>query len=446
MFGFIKRLLGRKVPVRVSVESSRSNEEPLFFVTPSVPTLSRASSPAFLLRDEIVDARTRIAGYRFSARCVAPPHQPDAETIREVLVANKVSAFAQNRLALIPVRLQDGLKVDFLPLIGKHTVFLLDSPGHPDRLTHWLDLAASIRRAGARIALAYSDVPRDGELSGAYADVVLLDFSAYDLSGFERAVAALISEKPKPELIVENIGSWPERRYCVSLGADYCMGAYTTCIDEAQGVGEISQSRLVLIEMVNLLRRDADQSEIANVAKRDPGVSLKLVTMANSPIMGLSQAVNGVDQACLMLGREQLYRWLSIAMFRAGAASPRDEVLLELALARARFLELIGRHRIGKAACDELFLVGLLSLLDVLLGVPMPRIIEQLKLSPTINSLLLDSEGPLGRYLRLAIVVEKGRVEQVVYLAEQLDIPLADIERASCAALAWAEDAVRLSQ
>ena len=52
----------------------------------------------------------------------------------------------------------------------------------------------------------------------------------------------------------------------------------------------------------------------------------------------------------------------------------------------------------------------------------------------------------MGRYLRLAIAVEKGRAENVGRLAGQLLIPLADIESASAEALAWAEDAVRLSQ
>jgi EAL and modified HD-GYP domain-containing signal transduction protein len=175
-------------------------------------------------------------------------------------------------------------------------------------------------------------------------------------------------------------------------------------------------------------------------------VAVKVVAMANSPIMARENPVSGIDQAIMILGREQLYRWLSLAMFRAGANSPRDEVLLELALARGRFLELVGQGKYGKRECDELFLVGLLSMLDSLLGVPMAKVVERIHLSAEIKDVLLNSAGPFGRYLMLAIAVEKGRVEQTSRLAEQTAIPLDEIERASAEALEWAESAARLSQ
>jgi EAL and modified HD-GYP domain-containing signal transduction protein len=133
-------------------------------------------------------------------------------------------------------------------------------------------------------------------------------------------------------------------------------------------------------------------------------------------------------------------------MFRSGQGSPRDEVLLELALGRGRFLELIGSGRQDKSECDDLFLVGLLSLLDSLLGVPMYKVLERLHLSEALRQVLLSSAGPYGAYLSLAIAMEKGRAEQVRRLGEQLGIPLADIEAGATEALAWAEGAVRLSR
>jgi len=146
----------------------------------------------------------------------------------------------------------------------------------------------------------------------------------------------------------------------------------------------------------------------------------------------------------MVLGREQLYRWLSIGMFRTGASSPRDEVLLELALARGRFLEILGQENLAKPECDELFLLGLLSLLDSLLGLPMSAVVEKIHLSPDLKAVLLSSSGPLGRYLMLAIAVEKGNIGNVARLAGQLGYPLELIESASIEAIRWAEEAVNL--
>lgn len=446
MFGFIKRLVGHQVPPPFNEDPFGRDKEPMPTARAPIATANRESQAAVLQRDEIIDAKTRIVGYRFAARMPADPlHNAPLATL-ELLSASHISAFAERRLALIPIRVHDWFNFDYRPLIGARTTFLLDLPDSPESIARWQEAAQAIRTEGARIALPWNDNVRHQSPPLDLVDVVLIDFSSYSLASFERIVSTLKRETPTLELIAENINSWPERRYCSSLKVDCCMGAFTTCIDEEQGSEDISQSRLVLIEMINLLRRDADQSEIAKVAKRDPGIAVKLVTMANSPMMGLPQPVNSIEQACLMLGREQLYRWLSIAMFRASGVSPRDEILLELALARGRFLELIGRFHHGKTECDELFLVGLLSLIDTLLGVPMAKVVERLHLSETINQVLLHSEGPLGKYLMLAIVVEKGRAEQVARLADQLNIPLTEIEQASSAALMWADNSVNQSQ
>lgn len=446
MLGFIKKWVGCEAPPPINADPFGRDKKLLPQSAPSFTAPSRVTPPVVLQRDEIIDARTRIAGYRFAARLPDSPYQPNARATLEVLRANKVAVFAERRLALVEIEADDWLNFDYLPLIGPHTVFLLDWPGDHSQAPHWRTVAAAIRAVGARVAVTGVDIPRDRALIFEHADLLLIDFSAYSLPNFERAVTALKLEQPQLELIAENIGSWPERRYCVSVGVAYGMGSFTTCPDEEQQSGEISQSRLVLIEMLNLLRRDADLADMAKLAKRDPGVTVKLVAMANSPLLALAQPVTSIDQAIMVLGREQLYRWLSIAVFRSGAGSARDEVLLELALARGRFLELIARGRHGKAECDELFLVGLLSLLDSLLGVTMAKVVERLHLSDAMRDVLLRSEGPLGRYLMLAIAVEKGRAADVGRLAGQLSVPLAEAEAAAAEALVWAEDAVRLSE
>ena len=75
----------------------------------------------------------------------------------------------------------------------------------------------------------------------------------------------------------------------------------------------------------------------------------------------------------------------------------------------------------------------------------MAKVIERIHLSTEIRDVLLNSAGPFGRYLMLAIAVEKGRTEQVCSLVRQFAIPLDEVEKVSAEALEWAEKAVRLS-
>lgn len=444
MFGFIKRIFGMGGDKPVPVNGS--SPSPAVQIAPAPVASVRKAPPVVLLRDEIIDARTRIAGYRFSARRPDSELLADSSATLEILTANNVAAFAERRLALIPLTHEEWTRQDYTPLIGPRTTFLLALPEGAKVSAAWNEAAAAIHGAGARIALVGSDIVTHRQTIIEHADYLLLDFSALSLSSLEVLLRTLRREKPGLELIADKVSRWPEHRYCVSNGIAYCLGSFTTAPDEEQQAKEIGQSQLVLIEMLNQLRKDADLADIAQIAKRDPVVIVKVMAMANSPMVGLSQPVVSIDQAIMVLGREQLYRWLAIGMFRAGAASPRDEVLLELALARGRFLELLGQAKHSKLECDEFFLLGLLSLLDSLLGLPMSAVIAKLNLLPALSEALLKSSGPLARHLMLSIAVEKGRVHNVARLADELGYSLAAIESASVEAIGWAEEAVNLTK
>lgn len=441
MFGFLKRLFGiRPKPAADDGKSGHGTSSPkeALFVEPA-----REVARTILQRDEILDTATRLCGYRFSVHVPGGDVLPDGQVILDALRSANVAEFAQRRLAVIPMAARQWARYDFKPLIAPNTVLLLDLPGQTLAPEAWRDVTLAIRAYGARVGVRAAELP--GELVRDCADMLLVDFAAYSIAKLEQVLIALRRDFPRIELLVENVASWPERRLCVSLGAAYCLGPFTTAPDEEQQSGELSPSRLVVIEMLNLLRKGAESFEIAKVAKRDPGVALKLVAMANSPMLGLACPITGIDHALLVLGREQLYRWLSLAMFRAGTGSPRDEVLLELALVRGRFLELVGQGGHDKARCEELFLVGLLSLLDSLLGIPMEKVVARLHLSQETQQVLLGGKGPFDFYLMLAISVEKGRTESVARLAERLGIPIQHIEKASVEALAWAEGAAQLA-
>jgi len=111
----------------------------------------------------------------------------------------------------------------------------------------------------------------------------------------------------------------------------------------------------------------------------------------------------------MMVGREQLYRWLTLSLFRVGSHRERDEALLELALARARFIELLVEQQLSKAQAGEAFFVGLLSMRDCLLSQSLEIILSRLNVAEHVASVLRRSEGPYAPCVRLALAVEQGQ-------------------------------------
>ena len=408
----------------------------------------RQAAEDMLQREEILDARNRLCGYRFRPAGGIPDGQAE-ERFLAALAGIDIADFAQRRLALIPITPEAVSAGAHLPLVGRRSPnrihFLIDLGQGKAPLDQCLAALQAITAAGAQAAVTgLSLAPELAPLLAA-AQLALLDLNDCELSHFQRLARSLKNSAPHLELAADNVPSWPERRMCGAWGIDYCLGPFTTQADAEEAEGKLDESRLILMEMLNLIRDEADLAELGAVAKKDPGIALQVLSLANSPAAGLASPVSSLEQAILVLGRQRLYRWLTVAMFRVGKTRDRDEALLEVALTRARFLEIVADGSLGKKDCDELFLVGLLSLFDVLLAMPLAKVLEPMHLAPPVKEVLLHSQGPYARYLQLALAVERGRSAQAAELAEALGIELASLGSANLLALAWAEEALGIS-
>jgi EAL and modified HD-GYP domain-containing signal transduction protein len=172
-------------------------------------------------------------------------------------------------------------------------------------------------------------------------DMVLLHLHEHTLAEFQTLSKQLRLRYPDLKLVVDGVESWDEQRMCASWGCNYFMGHFLTTSDKVDPDAKIDQSRMTSIELLNLLRTDAELPAMIEVAKRDPGMTYQVLQWANAPGSGQTTKVTSLQQAFMVLGRNQLYRGLTVSMFRlgGGATKERDESLLEVALTRARFLE-----------------------------------------------------------------------------------------------------------
>lgn len=374
----------------------------------------------------MIDGRSRIAGYVLHPKALVPGEAIDGKALSRALAADGLIRFAQRRTVVIPVTRSQWRDGDFTGAIaaGSHFKPLETGALAVDEV---LALLGEMRAAGARVALDSGCVSRDARLIEA-ADLLLFDFHATSLAALEEQVRALGRERQDLALAAVGVQSWAECRLCRSMGFVFCAGPFVSTPDEGERGDRLGQSRMVVIEMLNELRGEADIAAIAATAKRDPAVVVKLLEMANSPLHGLSREVFNLDEAILLLGRDRLYRWLALAMFRVDGDGGRDQTLLVLALCRAAFLEALGNGR-GRQQADELFLVGLLSVIDSLLGLGMQSVLEKMRLPDAVVSVLLKSEGPYAKHLSLAIAMERCRLDQASVLGASIGIDMSEMVR-----------------
>lgn len=410
---------------------------------PAHVTMDRSVANSILLREETLDSHNRLCGYRFSLRLA--DEQPEVATeplFLEALRSADIATFAQRRMAIIPLSPDALARGRHRFLAAPQAVFLMDLRQNAMPYGELLKCLKGVRDAGCRAALSGVTLSADTIPLLEATDVVFLDLAEYSLPHFHSLARSLRTKFPKLTLAAENVQSWPERRMCAAWGFEYCLGGFLATRDADEKEGVIDQGRLAVIEMLNLLRGEAELSELGAVAKKDPGIAFQLLALANSAAAGLASPVSSLEQAIVVLGRERLYRWLMVSMFRIGEVRDRDEALLEVALTRARFLETVAEGIQPKESCDELFLVGLLSLFDILLAMPMPKVLSKMHLSEPLADVLLRSTGPYAQYLLLALALEKGRAAQAEQLAMTLGIAGRTLQSTSQKAFAWAQAAL----
>jgi c-di-GMP-related signal transduction protein len=141
-----------------------------------------------------------------------------------------------------------------------------------------------------------------------------------------------------------------------------------------------------------------------------------------------------------VLGRRQLQRWLQLLIYAKDGHASVSTPLMQLAATRGKCMKLLVQHFDGnsKELEDYAFMVGIMSLMDTLLGMPLEEIIAPLNLPEDIRDALLSRVGLLGTLLSLIEHLEKYDMETASLLLEKLaPLSVEQVNKAQLEALAW---------
>ena len=186
---------------------------------------------------------------------------------------------------------------------------------------------------------------------------------------------------------------------------------------------------------------EVNLTEIENLIKHDASLCYRLLRYLNSPLLGVSSPVHSIRHAMNLLGERELVRWIRMATTLAMGEEKCTDLVLS-SMVRARFCELIApKLQNGKT---DLFLMGMLSLMDAILEIPMGVVVEGLALDRAVKEQLLQAkignESPLAPVYDLMLAREAGEWERVTALAKKLNLSLPFVNRAYTESVAWARE------
>jgi EAL and modified HD-GYP domain-containing signal transduction protein len=193
-----------------------------------------------------------------------------------------------------------------------------------------------------------------------------------------------------------------------------------------------------IVELIKRVDREEPPERLEDVIKHDPTLAFKLMRYINSPLFGLRVEISSFRHAVMMLGYKRLKRWLALLL----ASASRDvnvKPIIYAAVRRGVLMEELGRESgVDDEHRSDLFICGVFSLLDRMMGQPFVELMKSIPVSDPVRAALVDDCGPHHPYLELVRAIESASVYDIRSAAEHILMGMPEVNRAVLQALAKA--------
>jgi EAL and modified HD-GYP domain-containing signal transduction protein len=402
-----------------------------------------AGREVFVARQPILDRHRRIVGYELLYRNsrqathaeIQDSEQAALQTLLGLFVDLGSEALLGSRLGFlnVPVKLLCSDAIEALPRHQSVIEILESVPGD----AQVLERCRELRRRGFTLALDdfEPDDPRESLLSAVdYVKVDVLDVGARTLRSWIPRL-----RRQGPRLLAEKVESSEDFERCQRLGFELFQGFFFARPETLSGTS-LDPGHNVILEILGQLRSGTDLGKIERAFKQHAALGVNLLRLVNSVALSRGQEIATVRQALVLLGERQLERWLVLLLFAGSDPNGVSSPLLRAAAMRGRVMELIcmsANNAAGKEESDRAFLIGMLSLLDALLGAPLGDLLSRLHVDDGIRTALLERAGQAGALLDLAEHLERGDFAAVESLLEELAVDSPRLLQAQLDAHLW---------
>lgn len=291
-----------------------------------------------------------------------------------------------------------------------------------------------LKAAGYMIALDDFDQRADGDALLRIADIVKIDFASTDSEQREQ-----LSHELAPygvSLLAEKVETREEFQEARRLGYSYMQG-YFFARPEVRVGRRTPGFRANRLEIIRSLHEpDPDLAAVEEQFKRDPALSYKLIRYLNSAAFGLRHPIRTVRRAITYLGQAGLRAWATVIVLAdLGTDQPLEVVVTSVV--RGRFCELIGRELGLDDVDQDLFLMGLFSLIDALTGRSLEEALTELPLIEPARTALLGEQNQLKLILDLVKAYERAQWQTADTLIAALQLGPNTMPGAYLEAVAW---------
>ena len=272
------------------------------------------------------------------------------------------------------------------------------------------------------------------------ADIIKVDFLI--TTGPDRRKLMLRVKNRNIYFLAEKVETREDFEEALELGYSYFQGHFFSkpVIFKGKDIptNKLNQIRITKV-LQELTKENFRFGSIEKFIMYDVSLSYQLLRFINSAQFCLSNEISSVKQALVLLGKNEINKWISLIIMRTFSNKGNDGIIIT-SLVRAKFCESIAEKANLKDRESELFMMGMFSLIDVFIGRPLRAILYELPITDDVKNALLDEVNDLWVVYDLILAYERADWKTVTKRAANLGVPEKEIPDFYQQSVEWADE------
>lgn len=396
----------------------------------------------FIARQPIFDMNQKAYGYELLFRSGldnafrhTDPDQATSKVIADSFFLLGIQSLTGGKRAFINIT-RDILLNEFLFLVPKERIVveILENVAPDGEVVMACE---KLKRAGYLLALD------DFVYHEQYRPLIkLADFIKVDFLTTEKEVRnGLVREFGSSRILflAEKVETQEMLQEAREAGYSFCQGYFFSKPKIISGK-DIPGFKLHYLSVLQEIHRpELDFGKLSEIIKREVSLSFKLLRYINSAFFGLRHKISSLKQALLLLGEREVKKWMTLVTLATLGEDKPEEVVTQSIL-RAKFFESLAPLTGLLRRSEDLFLMGLFSMIDAILDRPLSEILLEIPIAEDIKKALLGEKNRLGEVYQYALSYERGEWNKVTEQGLCLGIDEAKVARLYMNAVQWSSN------
>jgi len=401
---------------------------------------------AYVARQPIFDRKMKIFAYELLFRNSLDNFMPkvdedmaSSQILSSTYYTIGIDKITSGKKAFI--NFTQNLIEDMVPLFFPKATTVVEVLENVKPSSKVIEALKAIRQNGHVIAMDDFVFTKESIPLLQYVDIIKIDFKSTpsDLAG--AVIKKVNAAGFKTLFLAEKIETNEEFMDALEMGFSYFQG-YFFCKPEIIKGRQISTSQVSLLKITSEVnKQDYNLSVVESFIARDVNISFKLLKYINSAYFKRMKEISTIRDALFMMGTDELKRFVTLMAISQMNDSKPDALIYTSAF-RAKFCELCGKSSTRKDCPDELFTLGIFSLIDAILDQPMDRIMRQLPLPSRITEALTKKNGLMADYLKLTEAYEKADWASVSEYCRLIELNEAYLPAIYIDACSWSSEII----